>query len=59
LWNDEKMTARRLYSENPIAELHTAGAKLMINASASPFVVGKHEFRLKLFASQAKQFTNR
>jgi NAD+ synthase (glutamine-hydrolysing) len=56
LWNDEKLTTRRLYHQNPIADLSTAGAKLMINASASPFVVGKQEFRLKLFGGQAKQF---
>ena len=55
LWNDEKFITRRLYHQNPIVDLHTAGAELMINASASPFVEGKPEFRLKLFGSQAKQ----
>jgi NAD+ synthase (glutamine-hydrolysing) len=29
----------------------------MINASASPFVKGKHDFRLELFSSQARQFS--
>src|SRR2546430_7384011 len=56
LWNDEKMVPRRLYHQNPIADLHTAGAQVMINASASPFVVGKHRFRVELFSSQVKQF---
>jgi NAD+ synthase (glutamine-hydrolysing) len=56
LWNDEKLIPRRLYHQNPIADLHRAGAQIMINASASPFVVGKHDFRLELFASQARQF---
>ncbi|HYO09703.1 MAG TPA: NAD+ synthase [Tepidisphaeraceae bacterium] len=56
LWNDEKFVTRRLYHQNPLADLHTAGARVMINASASPFVVGKHDFRLKLFGGQAKQF---
>jgi len=55
LWNDEKMVSRRLYHQNPIADLHAAGARLLINTSASPFVVGKHEFRLELFASQVRQ----
>ena len=55
LWNDERMIARRLYHENPIVTLHAAGAQVLINTSASPFVVGKHEFRRKLFASQVKQ----
>jgi len=56
LWNDEKMIPHRLYHENPIADLHAAGAEVMVNTSASPFVVGKHSFRLALFASQVKQF---
>src|SRR5580704_11409870 len=57
LWNDQFMIAHRLYHSNPIADLHAAGAQVLVNASASPFVVGKHAFRLKLFASQAKQFS--
>ena len=28
----------------------------MINTSASPFVLGKHDFRLKLFSSQVRQY---
>jgi len=56
LWNDEKMDPRRLYHQNPIADLHAAGAAVMVNASASPFVVGKHDFRIDLFGRQARQF---
>jgi len=56
LWNDEKMIPRRLYHQNPIADLHHAGAQLMINTSASPFVLGKHDFRLQLFSSQVRQY---
>jgi NAD+ synthetase len=56
LWNDEKMDERRLYHQNPIADLHTAGAQVLINASASPFVAGKHDFRIELFGRQARQF---
>ena len=56
LWNDEKLIPRRLYHQNPIADLHAAGAELLINASASPFVVGKHEFRVELFGAQVKHF---
>jgi NAD+ synthase (glutamine-hydrolysing) len=54
LWNDERLIARRLYHENPIHDLHQAGADLLVNASASPFYVGKHDFRLELFGQQAK-----
>jgi NAD+ synthase (glutamine-hydrolysing) len=56
LWNDERLIARRLYHQNPIADLHHAGAQIMINTSASPFVVGKHLFRLELFSSQVRQY---
>jgi NAD+ synthase (glutamine-hydrolysing) len=56
LWNDEKLIARRLYRENPIEDLSGAGARVMINASASPFVVGKNDFRRQLFGAQAKRF---
>ena len=56
LWNDEQLIARRLYHDNPIADLMSAGAELLVNASASPFVIGKHAFRLELFAAQARRF---
>lgn len=55
LWNDERLVTRRLYHDNPIARLHQAGADVLVNISASPFVVGKHDFRLRLFASQVQQ----
>src|SRR5688572_26110625 len=54
LWNDEKLIPRRLYHKNPIADLEAAGAEILINSSASPFVVGKHAFRLELFGSQVR-----
>ncbi len=56
LWNDEQLMARRLYHQNPIKDLALAGARVMINSSASPFVEGKHAFRLELFAAQAREF---
>ncbi len=56
LWNDERLIARRLYHQNPIADLNAAGAELLVNASASPFVVNKHAFRLELFSSQVRRF---
>jgi NAD+ synthetase len=56
LWNDEKLIARRLYHQNPIADLNAAGAQILVNSSASPFVVGKHAFRLELFGEQVRRF---
>jgi NAD+ synthetase len=56
LWNDERLVERQLYHVNPIADLDAAGAQVLVNASASPFVAGKHAFRLELFGAQAKRF---
>jgi NAD+ synthetase len=56
LWNDERLIPRRLYHQNPIADLQLAGAELIINSSASPFVEDKHQFRLELFGEQARHF---
>jgi NAD+ synthase (glutamine-hydrolysing) len=50
------MIARRLYHQNPIADLNAAGAEILVNASASPFVVNKQEFRIKLFGEQVRRF---
>jgi len=55
LWNDERMIARRLYHQNPITALRAAGAEILVNTSASPFVAGKQAFRIELFASQVRQ----
>jgi NAD+ synthase/NAD+ synthase (glutamine-hydrolysing) len=46
---------RQLYHDDPIGRLARAGAQLLINCSASPFVVGKHAFRLELFKSAAQR----
>lgn len=54
LWNDERLIDRRLYHQNPIRDLHQAGADVLVNSSASPFVLGKHTFRVALFGSQAQ-----
>src|SRR5437764_985736 len=51
-----QLIARRLYHQNPIADLNAAGAQVLVNSSASPFVVGKHAFRLELFGAQVKRF---
>lgn len=56
LWNEPAMFPRQLYHVNPIEALAQAGAQLLINISASPFVIGKHAFRKQLFAHQAKKY---
>ena len=48
LWNEEQFAPRQLYHDNPIDQLAQRGADLFINCAASPFVVRKHAFRLRL-----------
>ena len=55
LWNDERLIGRRLYHQNPLTKLQSCGAQVLVNTSASPFVVAKHDFRIELFASQVRQ----
>jgi NAD+ synthetase len=56
LWNDEKFVERPLYHFNPIGALAEAGASMLFNISASPFVLGKNEYRHQLFGFQAKRW---
>ena len=51
----EEMFGRPLYSCDPIAELATAGADLLINISASPYFVDKQAWRLGQMAAHAKR----
>jgi NAD+ synthase (glutamine-hydrolysing) len=53
LWNDEQLVGRRLYHADPIGRLASAGARFLVNLSASPFAADKHPFRVKLFGNQA------
>jgi len=55
LWNDEQLIGRRLYRRDPVAQLAQAGARLLVNISASPFEHGKHTFKVKLFGNQASR----
>ena len=55
LWNDRELMPRLLYRDDPVQRLAEAGAEILINCSASPFVVGKHAFRIKLFQHAAKR----
>ena len=54
LWSDQQLCGRRLYHNDPIADLACQGAQIFINCAASPFVVGKQAFRLKLMAKAAR-----
>ncbi|MBM3330356.1 NAD+ synthase [candidate division WOR-3 bacterium] len=52
-WNSPEMWERAEYQRDPVAELASAGATLMVNISASPFAVGKEAVRKRLIAGHA------
>jgi NAD+ synthase/NAD+ synthase (glutamine-hydrolysing) len=53
LWNDKLTLGHRLYHRNPIEELARRKVHLVVNPSASPFVVEKQALREKLLGGQA------
>lgn len=54
LWGAAEHFDRNLYHDNPIDRLAEAGARLFVNCSASPYVVGKHAKRLAIVRALAK-----
>jgi NAD+ synthase/NAD+ synthase (glutamine-hydrolysing) len=54
-WNDSGFWAKRLYTVDPVESLVHAGGNFVLNISASPFWIGKREFRRDMLASIAKQ----
>lgn len=53
-WNDKHFWNRRLYKLDPVEELVKQGGNFVLNISASPFWVGKREFRREMLASIAR-----
>jgi NAD+ synthase/NAD+ synthase (glutamine-hydrolysing) len=54
-WNDKLFWPKRLYTVDPVESLIHAGGNFVLNISASPFWIGKREFRRDLLASIARQ----
>ncbi len=52
-WNDKNFWSKRLYPLDPVEELIRAGGNFVLNISASPYWMGKREFRRKMLASIA------
>ena len=53
-WNDKHFWDRRLYTFDPVESLVHAGGNFVLNISASPFWMGKREFRRQMLASIAR-----
>ena len=54
-WNDKQFWAKRLYTVDPVEALIREGGNFVLNISASPFWIGKREFRRDMLASIARQ----
>ena len=54
-WNDKHFWRKRLYTVDPVESLIHAGGNFVLNISASPFWIGKREFRREMLASIARQ----
>jgi len=55
-WNDKHFWDRRLYGIDPVEMLMGAGGNFVINISASPFHIGKREFRTRMLAAIAREY---
>lgn len=54
-WNDEEFFTSRLYALDPMKRLAAAGAELVINLSASPWSLGREEFRYRMLQAASKR----
>jgi NAD+ synthase (glutamine-hydrolysing) len=56
IWNDKQYWERRRYSRDPVEELASAGARLLISINASPYHMGKRGQRAEIFTATARHF---
>lgn len=54
-WTDKALWPGCPYNQDPLLDLARAGATHLVNLSASPFSVGRPQFRQHLFTQRAKQ----
>ena len=55
IWNDRTFWPRPMYPHDPIEDLVARGAEILINISASPFVVGRPEMKARMLANVARR----
>jgi NAD+ synthase (glutamine-hydrolysing) len=56
LWSLHQFSGRRIYRFDPVELLAGQGAQVILNLSASPFTLGKHELRCRLACTEAQQY---
>jgi NAD+ synthase (glutamine-hydrolysing) len=55
-WNDSNYWTERLYARDPVEELFSAGAELMLCINASPYQMEKREVRRRIYRAAAKRY---
>src|SRR5437879_2879709 len=55
-WNDRQFWRQRLYQRDPVEELLEAGGEVLICINASPYHVGKREFRRSVYRAAARRY---
>jgi NAD+ synthetase len=54
IWNDQDFWPERLYRRDPVKELISQGAEIIVNISASPWYDGKEKMRLEMLQRVAR-----
>lgn len=54
---DERLMEKRGYPRDPVDELVSQGAEIIINISASPFVKRKHKARITMIGATARSYS--
>lgn len=57
LWNDKSSFDRQQYSFNPIEKLIEKNADIVINLSASPYILHKEEKRMRIIKKLAQKYS--
>src|SRR5712664_1021392 len=55
-WNDRQFWKQRLYQRDPVEELFEAGGELLLCINASPYHMGKREFRRSVYRAAARRY---
>ena len=56
IWNDKDFWGEARYEADPIQELATKGAEIIININASPYHYGKRQLRVRMLRAIAKKY---
>jgi NAD+ synthase (glutamine-hydrolysing) len=54
IWNDKNFWAKPLYETDPVVDLVDQGAGVIINISASPYIIDKRGLRLEMLQALAR-----